>query len=432
MTSLPGSWIAQEVPPGRIVILKKPLSAGSPIARPIKCKLQTAVWLIHNTHHSRYCETLDSVQEKLHEFRRQLGISKEVEDKILQRLDSDLGHDDKVKQLSREIDWKYEWGRVRVSWASKDLQQIIDDIGRLNKKLRLLLKDGEELGTLEEKRQSTKSMSIFYLREQATALYNFLAKQWPCECSHGSPSHRARVFLRHKPAAKEEPSDIKTLQDVAPFEVSILLESVTGEILRWQGPLVCSLQKQAASSKHIDPINDLSSKIAHMQLSEKADSKSVLPKRVGFVEQKAALPTEQDKISVATLPKHHFCMTLSETLSGPTSSTIGPFIEGRCPWSRFRVDPARRLILPAPKLTLSTGPTRLHWLTLPSPSLVVYKGPTLVLLSEMLSVKTSATVSSRHYTKLSLTDRVRLAVDVASSFFHLFGTPWVRRDRISS
>lgn len=124
-----------------------------------------------------YIDTVGRIQDTLNEFQRQLGISDGVKDEVLNHLQQKSPAAIKALQSSRKIDWKYEWNRIKISWAREDLKRLIEKLDRLNGHLRTLLSDGEKLNIVKQSRITPRSRSIQQLRGHAITLCNFLAKQ---------------------------------------------------------------------------------------------------------------------------------------------------------------------------------------------------------------------------------------------------------------
>ena len=241
----------------------------------------------------RYCETLKSLQQELEEFQKQLDIEDPVKQEILQHLGrSDDASLQSLKQSPR-INWRYEWERIRVSWARDELLQSIDEIDRLNKKLGELQGNGEKLQVLDKKFSRTFTVPIQKFRKQASSLYDFLAKQWPCQCP---AAHSARIYLRQRPMVgdRSKPSSVGSVQNVH-FEISMAVESSGCDTLVWKGPLKCvieEVQTPTATPTHI-PVSSAPSQ----QKSPPAGGN-----KWDFWKKKKKAVNFQDKIATAPQP----------------------------------------------------------------------------------------------------------------------------------
>ena len=383
------------------------------------------------------------MRDCLEDFQRQLGITDDVRDQILHHLSASQvpeGSRGKSLKVSSRIDWRFEWHRVRLSWARKELDQSIKEIDRLNKKLNDLLSDSEKVNLLEQERSvRTSSSSIQRLRNHATVLYYFLSKQWPCSCD---ASHSARNFLRHKPAVSEKGPQSKGLGVTgAAFELSMAVEGLDGSKHFWQGPLACTLEEdRLAQSSKTHHVAVTEHNVAQSLTHRKTEKHSVWKKSLKFrdvettpisTESQSSLLTRQfTPASGPILESHTFCVNL-KSIHDSSECKIGPFIEGNgfplhliC---YLRLENASRIVL-SPLLTRTLGQTRLLMLSTQHRTSDHETTPPTISLREALSQGTTTAASfAEGPTSLSLSERIKLAVDLASSFFYIFGTPWYRQ-----
>lgn len=168
-------------------------------------ELEAALQLrLHNSYQS-YRDTIDRMQETLADFQKQLGISEEVKEEILEYFVRQNSGSVKPRS-SKRINWALEWNKIKMTWTRKELMHTLSNLDTLNTSLALLLGDGEKLNLLERAR--TRKSHIQQLRSHANALYNFLAKQWPCSCE---VSHNTKVFLRHQSVHANKVSQLPSL-----------------------------------------------------------------------------------------------------------------------------------------------------------------------------------------------------------------------------
>ncbi|KAL9053081.1 MAG: hypothetical protein Q9162_005003 [Coniocarpon cinnabarinum] len=99
----------------------------------------------------------------------------------------------------------------------------------------------------------------------------------------------------------------------------------------------------------------------------------------------------------ADVPQH-LCIKLTEAFDDSRAS-MGPFLEGK-----------RQVVLSRTEVR----------------SRQIDSAFSFVCLSELLSTQRTDTDGSRNLNSLSMSDRINLAVDLTSSFFYIFGTPWYR------
>lgn len=114
--------------------------------------LEDALQLQLSNSFKSYLDTIERIRETLQDFRHQLGVGKDIEKEIQYH----LSHGTKGLRSSKSIDWAFEWNRVKVSWARKELVQIIEELDRLNTSLKSLLSDSEKLDALEQSRTARK------------------------------------------------------------------------------------------------------------------------------------------------------------------------------------------------------------------------------------------------------------------------------------
>lgn len=306
---------------------------------------------LSNSYNS-YMETLERIQELLQEFQRRLGVPKNVETEILRYFDRrNLGSVAELR-TSKKIDWGYEWKRIITSWARKELVSILEELEKLNSSLDRLLVDSERLDILDKRRTKRKSTSIQKLRSHANALYNFLAKQWPCNCE---PRHDTKVYLAHKPVSRGHD-----------FEISLAFQYDQGW-LAWRGPVVCSVNDQRVANT-----TGSVKKVTFQDPSKKDVAVTAITKHNAQPQGISSLTSNTPDHPLCSLHKHESC-----------SKALGPFWVGEN------------------QLTMT-------------PKALNVEISQLANLADLLH--------SRSLLPRPL--RIQLALDIASSFFYSYGTPW--------
>ncbi|KAL9059844.1 MAG: hypothetical protein Q9162_000914 [Coniocarpon cinnabarinum] len=394
-----------------------------------------------NVHvYRRYCETLESLRQELAEFQQQLGITDTVRHEILLFLNNGGDADEQSLKESPRIDWRFEWDRIRVSWGRDELHQIIDEIERLNNKLGALQGSGEKLEKLDRKRTTCSSLSINMLRKQATALYEFLAKQWPCSCQG---THTARVFLKQKSmiSKKGKPRRSDAVKE-APFEISMAVEDPAAGVLTWEGPLACSLEElkglSTSSSVVTIPcsVANQQSQATHNHIWEfwkkkkkaiKFQDPSPLLSSTSSLEPTPA-PASEPIPSVPPIKSSEnlsLCMMLKQSghvLGNP--DPLGSFTEGEYHPIHMRMT----FTSTARLANEQTGRNKVVVSSMESSYAYLTANSSLVYLSDLLHCSAGHGSVQSNFKALSISERVKLAIDLASSFFYIFETPWYRGD----
>ena len=211
----------------------------------------------------------------------------------------------------------------------------IQEIDSLNQRLSELLGDSEKLNFLQQTRQSRKSLTIQRLREHATALYYFLAKQWPCSCD---ASHTARVFLTQKRILGDDPERVRKRHLPAPcpavFQISMAVQGSDDGQMTWRGPYHCTLDEYIPVNAVTTDKDHFPPKHAPLGSAEKLSMK----KSVKFQETSIALNRPQstlqglakggDDDAIRYTKPCGLCLGLESMRMSPSQGSLGPYIQG--------------------------------------------------------------------------------------------------------